>query len=188
MLQQIPKILQNFFVATLGVVMALILLEMGARLLPTPFDGSSNIADTYSNQTGWRGKPYYQTTVATGDYVHNLALNSVGMHDTEHEQLKPANTFRILMLGDSFVQAVQVKEAETSHQVLEDLLNSQDSSQNFEVISAGVGGWGTGQQLLYYRSEGRFYQPDLVLLMFFMGNDVKDKTGQNDQNKSQPSR
>ncbi len=172
--KQPQNILQNIAIAVAGVVIALLLLELAARLLSPPFDGSSNPADTSASQTGWRGKPYYRTTVGTEGYYHELALNSVGMHDTEHQQQKPANSYRILMLGDSFVQAVQVKEAETSHQVLEDLLNSQERSRHFEVISAGVGGWGTGQQLLYYRREGRLYQPDLVLLIFFLGNDVKD--------------
>jgi hypothetical protein len=174
MSRKLFKILSNLIIAIVGIIAALLLLEIGARFLATPFDGSSNAADTFSNQTGWRGKPYYTTTVATGEYVHDLALNSVGMHDTEHDRAKPDNTYRILMLGDSFVQAVQVREAKTAQQVLEDLLNGQADSQNFELISAGVGGWGTGQQLLYYRNEGRYYQPDLVLLMFFLGNDVKD--------------
>ncbi|RME97963.1 MAG: hypothetical protein D6768_18500, partial [Chloroflexi bacterium] len=39
---------------------------------------------------------------------------------------------------------------------------------------AGVSGWGTGQQLLYYREEGKNYRPDLVLLMFYLDNDIKD--------------
>jgi hypothetical protein len=78
------------------------------------------------------------------------------------------------MLGDSFVRAHQVKEVETAHQVLERLLNRGDLVQNHEVISSGVDGWGTGQQLLYYRAEGRFYEPDLVLLMLYLGNDVTD--------------
>ena len=174
MSKKLANILVNFMIALAAVIAALLLLELAARFLPTPFDGSSNVADTYSDQTGWRGKPFYTTTVATGDYVHDLALNSAGMHDIEHNPTKPDVIYRILMLGDSFVQAVQVREEETAHQVLADLLNSQADSSKFEVISAGVGGWGTAQQLLYYRREGRTYQPDLVLLMFFLGNDVKD--------------
>ncbi len=96
------------------------------------------------------------------------------MHDTEHQLEKPPDTFRILMLGDSFLQASQVNEAETSHQVLEDLLNEGQTPQPFEVISTGVQAWGTGQQLTYYRNEGQFYEPDLVLLMFYLGNDIYD--------------
>lgn len=175
MFKRMPRLLTNLLTAIIGVAIALALLEFGARLLPTPFEGDSNPADTAWDPTGWRGKPYYQTTVATGDYVHDLSLNSRGMHDIEHSRSKSTGTYRILMLGDSFVQAVQVKETETAHQVLEDILNGrQTTSQRVEVISAAVGGWGTGQQLLYYRHEGHLYQPDLVLLMFFLGNDVRD--------------
>lgn len=157
-----------------GVLVALILLEIGARLLPPPYEDLGQTADVCSNQFGWRGRPHFETIVATDDYYHSLKLNSVGMHDGEHSRSKPTNTYRILMLGDSFIRAHQVQEEETSHQVLEDLLNGTQHSQRFEVISAGVDAWGTGQELLYYRSEGRLYKPDLVLLVFYIGNDITD--------------
>ncbi|MDM8531901.1 SGNH/GDSL hydrolase family protein [Anaerolineales bacterium HSG25] len=169
------KIILNSMLILASVLITIALLEIAVRfLLPSPFDGSSNPADSCSTMTGWRGKPNYQTTVATEGYTHDLALNSEGMHDTEHAKVKPDDKFRILLIGDSFVQAVQVVEADTSHQQLENWLNQQAGADRFEVISGAVGGWGTGQQLLYYRSDGRTYQPDLVLLMFYMGNDVKD--------------
>ena len=169
------KIIINSILLLGSILLSLFLLELTVRvLLPPPLDGSSNPADTCSAMTGWQGKPHYQTTVVTEDYIHDLTLNSQGMHDTEHTQIKPDDKFRILLIGDSFVQAVQVAEPETSHQRLEDWLNRQVGADKIEVISGGVGGWGTGQQLLYYRADGRTYQPDLVLLMFYMGNDIKD--------------
>jgi lysophospholipase L1-like esterase len=97
------------------------------------------------------------------------------MHDTEHALEKPHNTYRILILGDSFVQAVHVAEADTSHQVLEDNLNAQANGlPNFEVISSGVIAWGTNQQLVFYRETGKLFDPDLVLLMFSMSSDFQD--------------
>ncbi len=168
------KILLNLLVATAGILAALVLLEIGARFLPPPFDDTTNAAESCWQPAGWRGNPNFKTTIDTEGYVHNLALNGKGMHDTEHPVAKPENTFRVLMLGDSFVHAIQVRENETAHQVLENLLNSGDSTTDFEVISAGVSGWGTGQQLLYYREEGKQYQPDMVLLMMFIDNDFKD--------------
>ncbi len=181
MLKSSQSLFFNIFLAGGGVLVALLGLEIGARLLPPPFTGVANPADICSTETGWRGKPNYTTTVATGNYIHNLVLNDVGMHDTDHALNKPANTWRILILGDSFMRAHQVKESETSHQLLEDLFNNSAESgdkttgtQRIEVINSGVDGWGTGQELLYYRSEGRLYQPDVVVLMFFLGNDVKD--------------
>ncbi|GAB4444679.1 MAG: hypothetical protein Kow0031_27120 [Anaerolineae bacterium] len=169
------KLAQNLLLALLGLVVALALLELAARLLPPPFDSSqTNPAETCWPVTGWRGKPNFETTIATGNVVHNLKLNSRGMHDTEHPTAKPPNTYRILLLGDSFVHAIQVPEADTAHQVLEQRLNQHDDLPAVQVISGGVSGWGTGQQLGYYQAEGRSYQPDLVLLMLYLGNDVKD--------------
>lgn len=164
----------NLLLIAAGTVTALLLLEAGARFLPPPFPDTTNQAEICWQPAGWRGRPGYQTTVATEGYVHDLTLNQRGMHDTDHPQTKPDNTFRILLLGDSFVHAVHVQESETAHQVLEDALNQPPGSPPVEVVSAGVSGWGTGQQLLYYRAEGRLYQPDLVLLLFYLGNDVKD--------------
>jgi hypothetical protein len=164
----------NLFLAVGGIVAALILLEIGTRFMPSPYRDPGNSAEICSAQLGWRGKPNFQTTVGTEGYFHNLTLNSAGMHDQEHQTAKPANTFRILVLGDSFMRAHQVEEGETAHQVMENLLNSEDPSRRFEVINAGTDGWGTGQELLYYRREGRFYQPDMVILMLFLGNDVQD--------------
>ncbi len=96
------------------------------------------------------------------------------MHDTEHPLPKPPNTRRILLLGDSFVQAVQVSESQTSHQILENHLNAQTTGPRFEVLSSGVINWGTNQQLLYYREQGRQFEPELVLLAFYIGNDFSD--------------
>ncbi len=43
-----------------------------------------------------------------------------------------------------------------------------------EVINAGVSGWGTDQQLLWFQAEGVKYRPDLVVLAFFPGNDFQN--------------
>jgi hypothetical protein len=175
MLKQIRKAFLNIFMAVGGVLVALILLEMGVRVfLPLPYGDAKDVALLCSDQLGWRGNPHYEETFATDGYKHSVKDNSVGMHDGEHQLSKPENTFRILMLGDSFVRAAHVNETETSHQVLEELLNSKNATGHFEVISAGMSAWSTSQELIYYRNEGRFYKPDLVLLMFYIGNDVQD--------------
>jgi hypothetical protein len=40
-----------------------------------------------------------------------------------------------------------------------------------ETINAGVDGWSTVNQLAWLKAEGVRYQPDLVLLMYYAGND-----------------
>jgi len=126
------------------------------------------------DKLGWVGTPNFQGVVEMSGVQTNLIFNSQGMHDSEHALDKPFDTFRILMLGDSFVHAIQVEEKATSHQVLQNYLNQQDKAGNYEVISAGVTGWGTAQELGYYREQGRNFQPDLVLLMVYLGNDFEN--------------
>lgn len=95
------------------------------------------------------------------------------MHDREHSREKPDGAFRILMLGDSFVEAQQVEEEQTSHHVLEETLNQlAEPGARFEVISGAIRGWGPAQQLLYFRSIGRSYAPDLVLVLWLPANDL----------------
>jgi len=93
------KAFQNTLLVVGGVLVALIVLEIGAGFLPLPYEDTGAEADICSNQLGWRGRPNFTTTVGTDDYFHNLKLNSAGMHDTDHTQSKPANTYRILLLG-----------------------------------------------------------------------------------------
>jgi len=46
-----------------------------------------------------------------------------------------------------------------------------------EVLNAGVGGWGTDQEAIFYLAEGFRYQPDVVLLAFFVRNDAVNNYG-----------
>jgi hypothetical protein len=161
-----------------GALLGLLLLELLARLLPPPVStaGLDNHGDLLicSPTLGWIGRPNYRGDYTREEFSHPLEFNAAGMYDTAHPPSD--DTFRLLWLGDSFSQALQVAERETAHQQLEERLNEQDpgSSPKFEVISAGAMGWGTGQELLYYREQGRSYRPNLVLLLFFMGNDGQE--------------
>ena len=163
-----------------GALLGILILEGAARLLPPPsnYPGFDNHGDIFqcSPTVGWSGKPNYQGLLTREEYSHPIRFNSEGMYDTEHIFEKNDHTFRILWVGDSYAQAMQVGEPQTAHQQLENLLNERlgGPGQSFEVVNTGVMGWGVGQELVYYREQGRLYQPDLVLQLFFMGNDVND--------------
>ncbi len=176
----------GLFLALMSVCVTIFILELAVRLLPPPYEEGTGNVPLFNDQAndilvcdknlGWTGRPNFQSVVEQAGFRVNLAFNSSGFHDTEHSLEKAPNTFRILMLGDSFVHAIQVDETATAHQVLEDYLNQRKMANPiaFEVINGGVSGWGTDQQLLAYREQGRRFQPDLVLLMFFIGNDFEN--------------
>ena len=77
-----------------------------------------------------------------------------------------------MLLGDSFVEAVQVKQSDGIAERLEAALNRVDAAGPVEVVNAGVAAYGTTQEYLLLDRMGEQLQPDLVVLLFFVGNDV----------------
>lgn len=176
-IKRLPDLLSKVGLIFLGVLIALAVTEFVARLLGPPYEvgDESHRSHQCDQSVGWRGVPDASLIINRNNYSHQVDLNSRGMHDQEHALKKEENVFRILMLGDSMVEALEVAENETSHQVLEEVLNSKARPGiRFEVINAGVFAWGPPQELMYFRTEGILYNPDLVLAVWFPGNDLLD--------------
>ena len=110
----------------------------------------------------------------SSEYFARVHFNSIGLRDPRESYEKPPKTFRILLLGDSFMEGVQVEQQETLAAVLEARLRALRPDLNVQVINAGVAGWGTGIEWLYLDHDGYRFQPDLVLVSFFIGNDLYD--------------
>lgn len=110
-------------------------------------------------------------------YGHEVSFNSAGMRDGEHTLEKPAGTFRILVTGDSFMEALQVPFEATLPSLLQAGLQAK-SVRKIEVINAGVSGWGTDDALRYLTEYGLKYQPDLVLVTMTLHNDISDNMRQ----------
>ena len=162
--------------AGLSILIALGLLEFVARqFLPPPYLNDNGNLWRCERTLGWRGKPNTVTTINTEGYIHEVTRNSAGMHDREYVQQKDKNVFRILVLGDSFIEARQVAGQQTSQEIIESFLNAASGSNiRYEVVSAGASAWGPAQELMYFRTEGRFYDPDLVLAFWYPANDLSD--------------
>jgi GDSL-like lipase/acylhydrolase family protein len=102
-----------------------------------------------------------------------IRTNSWGMRDRPHGLEKPEGTFRILVLGDSFMEAVQVDFEQSLPSLLETELVER-TGRTIEVINAGVSGWGTDDELTYLERYGLRFSPDLVLIAMTLHNDVSD--------------
>jgi len=112
-----------------------------------------------------------------------VEVNPAGFRDLPRVRAKPPGTFRIAVLGDSQTEALQVEREETFAAVLEEELSScrtappgwaGEGRPRFEVLNFGVAGYGTAQELLTLREEALAYDPDLVLLAVYTGNDVRN--------------
>jgi lysophospholipase L1-like esterase len=107
-----------------------------------------------------------------------LEINSLGYRDVEHALSAPPERFRVAVLGDSFTEARQMPiEATYWHRLGEELGACPAlAGREIEVLNFGIGGYSTAQELLAYRIDARRFEPDLVLLGFFAGNDVRENS------------
>jgi lysophospholipase L1-like esterase len=157
----------------LGTMMALLVIEFGLRQLGPAVDPAAK--NEWLGWVGWAGHPHQVVTYITDQFTTTEVINSAGLPDVEHSYHKPSDVYRILIIGDSFVEAYQVNLEQSFPRLLEKMLNDRRSPEapRFEVIKAGYRSWGTDQEWLYFQGEGYKYQPDLVLLGFTV-NDVVD--------------
>ena len=123
------------------------------------------------------------TTYVPGAYYRHTKegfsegfINSHGFRDNERSYKKPANTFRILVLGDSYVEALQVALENAFPALLEKQLNENFTAKNFEVLNLGQSGFGTADAYMRYLNFGSAYSPDLVILAFLTGNDIQENS------------
>ena len=130
----------------------------------------------WGEKTGWGTST--DTTLRywlDGVYDNVLHFNSKGFRGPDVPYDKPDDVFRILLLGDSFIEAREVAYEDTVYAQLQAMLADARTAdgKRIEVIGVGTTGWGTLQAYLYYHHEGYKFSPDLVL-HFFVINDVSD--------------
>lgn len=157
-----------------GLLLGLLLLEgmVRAAHLARPPENMGWFWRVPDPITGWSLDPEAEGRSYNDVYEYDVTVqvNSRGLRSPESIGYeKPAGVYRILVLGDSFVEAIQVEMEEMFGLQLAGLLNER--GYRVEVISAGVGGWGNDQELLWLQNEGYKYHPDLILLTIFPRND-----------------
>ena len=101
-----------------------------------------------------------------------VSTNSRGLRDREYSVSKPVGTYRIVMLGDSTTLGWGVPQDQTIPKILERQLNQSNipGYRNCEVLNAGVGNYDTVQEVEHYRVNDRIFNPDLVILNYFIND------------------
>lgn len=111
----------------------------------------------------------------TPEFAHRAVLNSIDLRDEEIGPKLPGE-IRILAIGDSFTYGLGVEEGETYVRRTESLLRARFAApggDSIRVINGGVGG-GPGRQAAWLRETGVELEPDVVVLGFYVGNDLYD--------------
>jgi lysophospholipase L1-like esterase len=124
--------------------------------------------------------PHSTIDYTSHEFSQVTTFNSRGFKDYEYDyEAKPENTFRAIVLGDSFTVGLEVPLEKTFVKQLEHKLRAQFPQKKIEVLSVATNGWSTEQQLLFLTKEGLSYQPDLVILAYYVGNDQIDNAQRN---------
>lgn len=146
-------------------LLVLALLEASARVAAAALD--KDRAHDFDPRLGWRMLPNVEKRGETWSATGLGRTNSRGWRDAERAEPKPAGVVRIAALGDSFTfgQGVDVDDRFTERIA---------AATGAEVLNFGVCAYGTDQELLVYEVEARAFDPDVVLLTVFLGNDLDD--------------
>jgi len=117
-----------------------------------------------------------------------VRISSAGLRDVEHAVAKPPGRLRVAVLGDSCAEALQVPVEQTFWKLLERRLPGCPAvaGRAVEAIDFGVAGYGTAQELLTLRRDVWRYRPDVVLLAFYPGNDVRNNARPLEQDPLRP--
>lgn len=162
-----------------GLLIGLLAIEVVLRLLGPRLpvvNGLTSIAtfQTYHPVYGFFHRPGASGWIETPEFTSYVSFNSHGLREREISPTRGVTNSRVLVLGDSFVEGAQVPAESTITRQLETLLQARWPNHVPEVINAGNAGFGTAQELLFWEHEGVAYQPDIVVLVYFVDNDLPD--------------
>ena len=123
---------------------------------------------TYHAEYGWRLLPDVTKTGTYWGLNKPASTNSSGWRDAEHSFERTDGKRRLVAIGDSFTFGTSVDYGDRFTELLE------TGYPTLEVVNLGMGGTGTDQHLRILELEGVHYQPDVVIHMVFLGNDLDD--------------
>ena len=166
------KILIRIGLILVSFLVAFLLLEAGLRVSGWYIQSPVYVED---DETGLPLlKLSSKMKVKSECFENEVVTNRYGFHGPDYEKVKPEGTYRIAIMGDSFVEAAQVPLEKTFSSILERKLN-QDSDQGlkYEVIPFGISSHGTYASLLYFKYYAAEFKPDLVINLYSY-NDLTD--------------
>jgi hypothetical protein len=163
----VRRVVTNLAVSAAAFMAVFVAAELTARAIYHPENLDTVIR--FDKILGWSLKPgaTYRSVDSQGHFSYNIRINSLGLRERPISLVKTAGKRRVLLIGDSVTFGTGVDAGWRFSDFIQRALKD-----DIEVINAGVPGWGTDQELIYYESFGRRLDPDIVVVTFTMANDV----------------
>ena len=173
------RIAGNLVLAVLGTLLGLVALEIGARVVLSnrrPGGTGEQALYTMSDPLlGWRNRPGASLTYNRREYQTTVLINSLGFRDVERSLTKPPGRSRVLVLGDSFIEAYAVERDESVTRRMEAIAN--EAGCPVDVVNAGVHAYSIDQEFLWFERESEALEPDIVVMAVYYNDIIRQQPG-----------
>ena len=174
------KLINKFKIISLGVMSSFFIFEIGLKLIEsTPlwrvFPVIEPILGQPDNNVGFNFTPN-----AKGIWLKEnrtkVKINSLGLRDFEYNS-NLNNGLKILLTGDSMVEALQVDQLNNFENITE--INLRRKDFNINILNLAKSGDGPLRQLINLESKSELLNPDFIILFstleeFFSGELLND--------------
>jgi len=124
---------------------------------------------------GWRHRENVRTTINSGDGLVQFRTDENGYRIPWNAAPgSSASDLRVLILGDSFLEATAVEAESTIPELLAARL-SNATGRTVRVDNTGVGGWDPNQYYMQAKRALAMAKYDLGLVFLYVGNDLVNK-------------
>jgi hypothetical protein len=153
----------------LGILVTIAVFEVVLRIANFPYlraDDWGSLQYGYDAELGWSPVPNSRSTVALPRET-SVSHNSLGVRDAEFQRDgKPT----ILFVGDSLTWGYNLEVGERFSDLIRGMIPA------YNVVNAGVSGYGTDQEYLMAKRLWPVVEPSIVVLMFCVENDHTDNS------------
>jgi hypothetical protein len=152
-----------------GLALSVGIMEAGLRIIEsTP---AWRVLPIVERELGWPDRdagyalrPSHQI-INVRENRARATTNSFGMRDGDRRLHKPPSTYRVLLTGDSFTEALQVDDGQTFSRLAENTLNAARGDRSFEIFNLGMSGAGPVQQYVRAQEAVRRFSPDALIML-----------------------
>ena len=159
----IKSLLINILTIGISLGIGLVFVEISLRVLPSSLTGiSSEIPLVSDPDIAFIRKGNQSALNESSCFSARVSTNSIGFRDSEWNEDQP-----VVVLGDSYMEAVQVGDTQHFSAQLESLLD-------VPVANLGRSSFGTIAELATFEKFAVPLNPKLVILALFTPNDIED--------------
>ena len=158
---------------SISLVLGLVLAEVATRVV-APQQLFLIRPDVFQpvDSLGWKHSPDLSTTINTGEGTVTLYTDHRGFRVGREGAVESERS--VLVLGDSFMAALQVEYEESLPGLMQAELSAVGGGP-VAVRNTGVGGWDPPHYLIKARQELSRKVPELVVVAVYLGNDVVER-------------